>query len=378
MRLNCTNVLITHILLVYSFPVAAPSTNLANYPTVHIPLLINKVFEMLSIHCLGAFVSIFWLVVTDSSLGTPSPVRTVYEFPNETWVENIAVRSNGNLLLTLLDRPELHLLDPFHPNNTTLIHVFPDVLGLLGIAEVEEDQFAVIAGNWSDTTDATIPGSYSIWEVNMRPFLALGNEVTRPAIVRKVTDMPDATFLNGMTLLNQVERTVLISDSGLGLVWKLDIDTKKYEVAIQDATMAAGPPFNLGINGIHLRDGYIYYTNSAQELFVRIPIHSDGTSTGAAEALVRDHFGDDFTFDSAGNAYVTEDTGNILYKVSPNGAAETLLGSSDSPLVAGCTSAHFGRLPEDSDVLYITTNGGIANPIAGIVGGKVIGFRINR
>jgi hypothetical protein len=302
-------------------------------------------------------------------------VKTVFEFPFKTWVENIAVRGNGELLVTLIDHPELQLVNPFDPDNTTLVSTFPDALGLLGIAEFQPDQFAVVVGNWSDITDAITPHSYSVWQVDMRPFLSQYDKVLRPAVVRKVTDIPQALFLNGLTLLNWDEKKVLVCDSGLGAVWIVNIVTGDYHIAIQDPTMAPAPPYNLGINGIHIQHSYAYYTNTALGLFVRMPIYQNGTSAGAAEVLVTDHSGDDFAFDRAGNAYVTQDPANTLYKVTPNGNVSTILGGADNPLIEGYTAAQFGRTPVDQHILYIATNGGLLNPVDGpAVGGKIVAF----
>jgi hypothetical protein len=79
----------------------------------------------------------------------PSTVHNITQFPNRTFIENLAIRSNGQALVTLLNVPELHLIDPDHGGQSKLIHQFPDVTGVMGIAEVEDDVFAVIAGNYS-------------------------------------------------------------------------------------------------------------------------------------------------------------------------------------------------------------------------------------
>jgi hypothetical protein len=67
--------------------------------------------------------------------GNPS-LRTIYEFPNETWIEYIALRSNDNLLTTLITTPELWERDPF-PSKAELVHRFDTVTSFFGIAEVD-------------------------------------------------------------------------------------------------------------------------------------------------------------------------------------------------------------------------------------------------
>ncbi|KAH8807214.1 hypothetical protein F5884DRAFT_788785, partial [Xylogone sp. PMI_703] len=214
----------------------------------------------------------------------------------------------------------------------------------------------------------------------MRPFVSFGSKEVRPAVLKKVTDIPEANFLNGITLLSSKEKTILVSDSGLGSVWHVNLATADYYISIDDPTMkpaanATSAPDTLGINGLHIRNNDLYYANSGQELFVKMPIHRNGTQAGDPSILATDRVGDDFTFDKAGNAYVTQDPQNLLYEVTTSGKVSTVLGQATSSLVEGDTSASFGRTFADSHILYITTNGGLVNPVEGpAVGGKVLAF----
>jgi hypothetical protein len=65
-------------------------------------------------------------------------IHTIYEFSNETWVENTAVRSNSNLLLNILSTPSFYELNPFDstPGSARLLHTFSFATGLGGIAEI--------------------------------------------------------------------------------------------------------------------------------------------------------------------------------------------------------------------------------------------------
>lgn len=110
----------------------------------------------------------FWISLLLSFAGTSLAgftaasnitVRDVWEFSDPTWVENLAVRSNGNLLVTLLSRPELYQI---HPTGGApqLVHTFSQYTGLLGIAEIESDVFAVVTGNVSLTTLTATKGMY--------------------------------------------------------------------------------------------------------------------------------------------------------------------------------------------------------------------------
>lgn len=98
--------------------------------------------------------------VTSSKMTT----RDVWVFPNGTWLENLAVRSSGQILTTVLSSPDLYQVDPTGSHCPTLVHHFPNVLGLLGIAEIRQDVFAVAAGNYSTQTGNT-PGESSTLQV---------------------------------------------------------------------------------------------------------------------------------------------------------------------------------------------------------------------
>lgn len=303
-------------------------------------------------------------------------IHTIYEFPNETWVENIAVRSNGNLLLNILSTPSLYELNPFHatPGSAQLLHTFPFATGLAGIAEIEPDVFAVVAGNWSITTFDTTPGSWSVWNVDF-------NHPDRKGLpaVSKMADLPKASFLNGMTLLAPGSPYLLVADSVLGVVWRLNHLTSQYEVILESPLMQPVPgPIALGINGIHVFDSFVYFTNSFQGLFARVPVNiygpDAGSATGDYEVVANNGASDDFAFDKEGNAYITQDPSDALQLVTKQGNVHVLAGNVNSTIVEGDTADAFGRTPWDENILYIVTNGGIAGLVPGteIVGGKVI------
>lgn len=80
-----------------------------------------------------------WPLLYTPSLARPlrvDQVRTVFEFPKGTYVENLAVRANGQVLVTPLTEPNLLLIDPQRRGTLpTLVYTFPEALGLAGITE---------------------------------------------------------------------------------------------------------------------------------------------------------------------------------------------------------------------------------------------------
>jgi hypothetical protein len=198
------------------------------------------------------------------------------------------------------------------------------------------------------------------------------------AKVTKIADIPEAVFLNGMTALNG--STVLIGDSGAGVVWRLDTNSGARQIVIDDPLMKPAPdaPVVLGINGIAIRKGFLYFTNSFRFTFNRVPIRGDGTATGAATVVVQNGAGDDFAFDTSGNAFVTQDPFNALQKITPDGVVTVVVGNVNSTQLVGPTAARFGRTNKDKSTLYVTTSGGLAGPVNGtsdIEGARVVAIR---
>lgn len=299
---------------------------------------------------------------------TSTLTQLVHQFDNGTWVENIASKSNGNLLVTLLDRPELHEIDPRTPNTTRLIHSFSGYTSLFGISETSKDVFAVASGNFS-SAKGPIAGSFAIWKV------ALGRQ--GEAEVSKVVDMPDAVFLNGMTSLPAPSLGVLVSDSTRGVVYRVDVATGQYSVALQDETFLPSHNASLpiGINGIRLHAQHLYYSNTFRQLFGRIPINTTtGAASGTYEIIGTEFMVDDFAVDEQDHTYAAAGFVNEVFKIAQHGKTRLVVGKTNSSSVLGATSAVFGRTWLDKDVLYITTSGGQASALDGlsIEGGKVV------
>ena len=93
-------------------------------------------------------------------------VETMFQFPNNgSWVDNIALRSDGSLLLTRLDVPEVWSVNTTS-GNATLAYAFPNVTSRFGISEIDTDVFAVVVGNFSTETYVPTAGSFSLQKLD--------------------------------------------------------------------------------------------------------------------------------------------------------------------------------------------------------------------
>ncbi|KAH8646166.1 hypothetical protein BX600DRAFT_477227 [Xylariales sp. PMI_506] len=307
-----------------------------------------------------------------------STIRQLAQFPNDTWIENIDVRANGKVLVTLFTSPELYQIDPSqHDATPVLVARIPEVLGVLGIAEIEPDVFAITGGNLSYATEIITPESFSVWRADFR-----GQQDT--AVVSKIADMPNATILNGMTTVRDGSEFVLIADSVGGVIWRLNLETAAYDVILNDTTTQPTAYYldgGWGANGVHTLDGYLYYTNTNLG-FYRVPIHDDGTVAGDVENLAEFIRGDDFTFDQHGNAIIARGAVDLIDKVTPAGVVIDLEYTNPDALVLieGNTAVHFGRTRYDASTIYVSTNGGMSGLVNGtyVQGGRILAIPLGK
>jgi hypothetical protein len=173
-----------------------------------------------------------------------SSIRPIVQFPNDTWIENIHVRSNGKLLVTTLNEPVLYQIDPVAQNSIPeVVATFSNAISVLGIEEVEDEVFAVTTGNFSLAMQTIQHNSFSVWKADLTKGL--------PVVVSLITDLPEASVLNGVTLNQKGGKYVLIADSLGGAVWRVNLEDGKYDTVLNEtATQPIGAfPGGWGVNG---------------------------------------------------------------------------------------------------------------------------------
>ncbi|KAF5872841.1 putative six-bladed beta-propeller -like protein [Botrytis fragariae] len=237
------------------------------------------------------------------SSGNETAVRLLYEYPLGTFFEAIAVRPNGELLLTLPYNSSVHNNDPLHSNYTpTVVHNF-DGLTIFGITEYDHGVYAVNGGGFSSST-GPVAGTCRVDSLNL-------TQTTATSFT--IANISSGQFLNGMTSLPRWgvgPSNVLVNDVAAGVVYNLDPISGKYFIAI---------------NNTYTQDDF----------------------------ALRDTI-----------AYVTTGSGNSIERVVAPAVdsrglitTEIVAGSLNSTSVAGPTAAVSGCTSWDSHILYITTSG---------------------
>jgi hypothetical protein len=294
-------------------------------------------------------------------------LTTVAEFPVGFFLENVAVRADGSMLVTELSRKGLwYIPAPARgtPVRPVLIHTFGQPP--FDIAETQHNVFYVDTSNYLTTHQSYLQ------RVDLRHW-----KPGRPVPVQQVLKFPSPiSAVDGSCVL--APNVLLVTDAADGLIWRVDLSAggrkATARVWLKDPSMNPGrqvvPP-QPGINGIEYgtKTGYVYYTSTAQELFMRVRVDPRTLNPAAApELIAKGHLWDDFDIDqSAGVAYITTHRQNTIERVPldpRSGQAEqAVAGVPFDPQLVGPSRFAWGRGPGDvGSVAYITTDGGTTAP----------------
>jgi hypothetical protein len=292
----------------------------------------------------------------------PLTVTTVHQFDFPFWAENLAIRKNGQILVTRLDTPEVLQVDPTSsvPPITITTWNTTAYKGALGITETCDDIFYVLVAAPVDADFNKLSGTCSVFKIDMNTFSATSEGVVESnATVTKVTDILEAQFIDGATTLDDFH--ILAADPRDGWVYKINVETGAYTIAINDPKMKfpPGADLQLGVNGIKIRGSFLYWTNTANSTLSKIRINSSGFPIGSSSIVTPVGGPDDFVFKSDGTTWIMRNTDEELSYI-PAGSSTPILvaGSETSTILAGDTAGQFGRLEGDRNKLYLTTNGG--------------------
>jgi hypothetical protein len=296
-------------------------------------------------------------------------------FPEKYFLENLAVRADGSVLITAVLQKELWCVPGPEPRadvRPVLVHTFEHMIS--GIAEVEPDVFILCVSDAYESHE-----SYLV-RIDLKDW-APGDAVSPETIC---TFDERAGGLNGSCLVGS--DVLLVADSFAGLIWRVDLGpgatSATARIWLAHDTMAMDPdsgvpwPPQPGINGVRFgaQSGYLFYTSTAQKVFMRVAVDPKTLEpAGNAEFIAAIDNGDDFCLDeNAGFAYVTRHRANTVDRVplTPRHGSEVrhIAGDPLDEVLVGPSSAAWRRGPDDRGrVAYVTIDGGTTAPPDGIV-----------
>jgi hypothetical protein len=295
---------------------------------------------------------------------TRAKLTTVATFPEQFFLENIAIRGDGSMLVTVLNRKELWYVPapgPDLPVDPVLVHTFDHLA--MAIVETEPDIFYVCTF-----------GIATLVRIDMRGWVP-GAPVNATTVL--TFDQPGAV-LNGCCLV--APRVIVVADSVAGQIWRIDLAddglTATEQVWLQHDSMAFDPdnPLNPqpGVNGVRYasRSRFLYYTSTTTKLFMRVAVDPvTHEPAGEPEFVAGGTMADDFCIDEdAGVAYVTTHRENTIDRVplepaDPSAPRMCVAGEPFTEQLVGPSSAAWGRRPGDyGRVAYVTSDGGTTAP----------------
>ncbi|TKJ80319.1 hypothetical protein PspCFBP13509_08780 [Pseudomonas sp. CFBP13509] len=287
----------------------------------------------------------------------------VASFDPNTFLENIAVRVDGSMLVTVVFHRALWLVPAVgspQAGKPQLLHTFD--CPAMGIVEMERDVFYVCS---------SAPGKGMLYRVDLRAWSS--GDTLQPELV--------ATFPAPIGMLNgsckASEGVILIADCFAGLIWRVNVNpdgrVSAPSVWLAHPTMEHQPlgpfPQQPGVNGVKFAatTGWLYYTSTAQGLFMRVAVDPNTfNAIGVPEQVACGMMGDDFCLDeAAGFAYVTTHRENTIDLISltpgeNDGNRRSIVGNPYDERMTGPSAIAWGRGSEETGVVaYITTDGGV-------------------
>src|SRR5947207_819203 len=111
----------------------------------------------------------------------------------------------------------------------------------------------------------------------------------------------------GMALLSSGGGgTIVVGDTIRGRVYRVNMNNGDHSVVFQHTSLLANGPPGIGVNGLKVQQGHLYFTNTLQDTLSKVRIDpSTGVPTGPVRVMTRSVFStNDFAFDMSGSAYV--------------------------------------------------------------------------
>lgn len=173
----------------------------------------------------------------------------------------------------------------------------------------------------------------------------------RKGNVERTIAAPDARFLNGLVAV--APDMVLIADSVAGLIWALTPSSGALRPWLADPLLAADPAakdFRPGANGLKLRDGALYVSNSSRGAIYRVALTPTFAPAGAPVTVAAPGPVDDFAFAPRGTIYATTH-GEKLLAIAPDGTVRALLETGCD----ACTSVALARRNGKDTLIVLTT-----------------------
>lgn len=264
-------------------------------------------------------------------------------FPAGMWFESVKVAPDGTIFLSAIEGLDLQTGDK------TKVHAQIIALSPDGMERVfHELPKGATAGALAFGPDGVMfmvgdGAACGVWRF------------TRDGKGELFAKLPEGSWPNGMDL--GPDGKLYVSDSVLGLIWRIDPVSGAVEKAIEHDELRRRPFIALapGANGLHFYGRDLFIAVSDAGKLLKLPLASDG-KLGKPKVVATGVPGDDFAIDPQGVLYVTTHPYNTIVRITPDGTRTVIADAKDG--VSGATDAAFGVRPGDTRTLYVATDGG--------------------
>ncbi len=271
---------------------------------------------------------------------SPVDVRVVATWPVGSFAENLAVRPDGSVLVSLHSPQRIDRYDPASGRTTPFADLPAPGMGLAFDAE----------GTLWATGGAFPQGPGHVWRV------------AQDGTVRHWTDLPDAPFINGCTI-HPDGKTLLACESMTGRILAIDMrEPHRWRAWLTAEVLTPGVARIPGANGIKIRDRHAWISVSGRRLILRTRIEANGTP-GSLQTVGKRIIADDFAIGISGALYIATHPAQSVVRLDTSGTRITLTGPNQGAV--GSTACAFGRTPADDTAIYVTTDGGLLVPHEG-------------
>ncbi|MDX2241366.1 MAG: gluconolactonase [Leptolyngbyaceae cyanobacterium bins.302] len=279
-----------------------------------------------------------------------APSQVVASFPVNTFLENLAIAPDGTLFVTNHELGQV-------------VRISPD-----GKVNIHANVPGKVAGLAFTTTDELIATGWNVDSISA-VFL-----IDQDGEVETLLTLPEAQFLNGITLLS--DHRFLLADCYRGAIWLFDLAQRQATIWLEHPLLARSSPDSPipAVNGIKRVSDFLYASNTEKMLLLKIPIDAAG-QPGEPTIFIEQTNIDDFAFDVEGNLYGATHIYNSVVKISPTGQT-TIIAQAEQG-VTGSTAVAFGQQNGDRSAIYVTTNGGMfLPPASGVVPANVVRLEV--
>ncbi|OAK98467.1 hypothetical protein IQ06DRAFT_357580 [Phaeosphaeriaceae sp. SRC1lsM3a] len=316
---------------------------------------------------------------------TAVELSTVYQFPNGTWLENLAQMRNGSLLVTVIRSADVYIINNVgiaaETATASLVASFPGHNAVLGITEMQKNVFAVAVGNVTES-NAPVEGTFGVYSLNLTEDCAATTSSSHAGAgkVSKIVDLPEQGLLNGIAF--DPPSTLLLADSWKGEIVRLNASSGAVDGIIENAALKSNfssPSLVIGVNGLRIHNDFLYFSNTVQNLLGRIDLDSvyNASSSSAGKVDVDVQIiaqgskisqPDDFAVLHGGSVLVVRPLADTLQHVGLDGKVEEI---ARGGVVSGGTSLVLSKTKgKGKKVAYVSTSG--LKGGASVEGGRVV------